>query len=84
MNIGRLSFRLNRVLGHFGKVSQGMVVWLFMESLKNRYGVSLWWILAFIPLVFIVHYIDKKHIYPQESEVAFKDNPAWKRLTEDK
>jgi hypothetical protein len=76
-NLGRINFRVGRIQQHVGKVQFLMVLYLTMDSLKTRYGVSFWWIFLFFPAIFVVHWIDKKYIFPTEIEVATNTNPEW-------
>ena len=74
-NLGRINLRLGRVLNHGGKISQSMVVYLFFRDLKNSYGVSMWWMFTAIPLMYLVHWFDKKYIYPNENDLSARENP---------
>jgi hypothetical protein len=70
MNLGRLNFRLTRVQSHLSKVQWLMLTYIFLDNLKVRYGVSFWWIFLIIPVILIVAWIDKKWIYPNESDAS--------------
>lgn len=75
MNLGRLNFRLTRVQGHLSKVQWLMVTYLTLESLKQRYGISFWWMLLIIPVVIVVAWIDKKWIFPKEADAFILGAP---------
>ena len=82
LDLGRLNLRVIRVLAHFGKVSQLMVVWLFVADLKNRYGISFWWGLLVLPAMYAIHLIDKKWILAGEVDAVTKANPFFVQMNE--
>ena len=80
MNLGRVNFRFGRVQGHFARLQWIMISWLFMADLKTRYGISFFWGLLIFPAFLVVHWIDKKWIYPGEIEAGTMANPTWHTL----
>lgn len=79
-NLGRINFRVGRIQQHIGKIQFFMLLYVTMDLLKTRYGISFWWGLLLIPAVVLMHYIDKKWIFPTEVEVATNTNPEWNLL----
>jgi hypothetical protein len=81
-DFGRLNLRLGRVQQHISKIQFFMLLYLMMDNLSFRYGISSWWALLLIPGVMVVHFIDKKWIYTKEMAAATLTNPEWNRLVQ--
>ena len=79
--LGRLKFRAERVRGYALWVQALMMADIWLSSRGFSWWVAL---LVGIPTFLIVYYVDRKYIYPSEAETAWRDNPAFQRLMEDK
>ena len=73
---GRLKWRGERVVGYLQRM--GSLV-MFSAGLKIL-EASWWWLLS-LPIGFcVLWFIDKRYLFPGESEASFKENPEWNRV----
>lgn len=75
--LGRIKFRLERVKAYAVWAQAVMVLDMWLSSR----GIP-WWVAIGLglPVFLAIYIVDKKYIYPGESEVSWRDNPAFKKL----
>ena len=59
-----------------------MILYLTLDSLKLRYQISFWWFLLLFPIVAVIHFIDKKYIYPAEMDATARAVPFNRSLVD--
>ena len=73
---GNLKFRIERLQGYLTIPSTAITVLASFSIL----GISKWWLMCGIPLLYAVHMIDKRWIYPHQAKRMYVDNPEWSDL----
>ena len=75
--LGRVKFRAERVRAYALWAQALMVLDLWLTA----HGLSWWLALAVgVPVFFVIYWIDRRWVYPGESEISWRDNPEWQKL----
>jgi hypothetical protein len=75
--LGRIKFRAERVKAYLVWIQAFMVLDLWLNSRQ------LTWLEAIVlgvPVIIVIHVLDKHRVFPGEAEVSWEDNPSFQRL----
>jgi hypothetical protein len=65
---------------HYNKFSQLMLGYLFFDRIGWEWA---WLLIPAMPLIYLLHKIDKKHLLVAENEINFESNPHFKKVLKD-
>ncbi len=80
--LGILKVWANRLQTYLGPLNFLMILYLYITN--EPLGIKwYYWVIAIIPTLLLVLYIDLKVILPVSQEYVFRKNPEWMLLKEE-